>query len=287
MPVVFLGVFAALCWSVHDLFARSLAVRVGPFRMALFVMLAGGLLLTGFVLANGSVWTASRPGLWLAAGLGAAYGLGIAGLFKAFSLGPVSVVAPITAAYPLLVFLWGVTNGLDPTPLQWLATATTLAGGIVVARAKGRGGGISAIEKGRLARLLVYCALACLGLAASVVFGQNAAVALGEVEAAWVSRPIAVLALLPFIGGEAAAPRLLPRHWLAMLVMGTLDVLGVVAINASGHLPGREFAAVGISAYGALAVVLAMLVLKEKVAPWQWLGIMLIVVGVATLSMSG
>ena len=68
--------------------------------------------------------------------------------------------------------------------------------------------------------------------------------------------------------------------------MGALDVAGVVAINASGHLPAKEFAAVGISAYGAIAVILAMLVLKEKVSGGQWLGIGLIAGGVATLSLS-
>ena len=52
--------------------------------------------------------------------------------------------------------------------------------------------------------------------------------------------------------------------------MGLFDVLGVVAINASGHLPGKEFAGIGISAYGAVSVVLAMLVLKEKVSGGQW-----------------
>jgi uncharacterized membrane protein len=68
--------------------------------------------------------------------------------------------------------------------------------------------------------------------------------------------------------------------------MGILDVLGLVAVNASGHLPAKEFAAIGISAYGAIAVALARVVLQESVTPLQWLGIAMITVGVAALALS-
>ena len=38
MLAILLGVFAALCWGIHDLVARMLAAQVGPFRMAAWVM---------------------------------------------------------------------------------------------------------------------------------------------------------------------------------------------------------------------------------------------------------
>jgi drug/metabolite transporter (DMT)-like permease len=68
--------------------------------------------------------------------------------------------------------------------------------------------------------------------------------------------------------------------------MGGLDVLGVIAINASGHLPGKDFAGIGISAYGAVSVILAMIFLKEKVSRGQWFGLALIVGAVAAMSVS-
>ena len=76
------------------------------------------------------------------------------------------------------------------------------------------------------------------------------------------------------------------RQWLGILVMSVLDVLGVIAVNASGHLPGKDFAGIGISAYGALSVIMAMIFLKEKVSGGQWFGLALIVAGVATLSVT-
>lgn len=286
MPVVLLGVFAALCWSVHDLFARRLAARIGPFRMAFLVMAVGFVLLAGFVLFNRTLWTASSSGLWLAAGLGVAYGFGGVGIFKAFSLGPVSLVAPLTAVYPVLVFLWGIVHGLEPSLLQWSATIVAIGGAALVARGGDKTSGIDAVQKGKLPTLILFCVLASFGYAAAIILGQNAAVAMGEIEATWVSRPAAMLAILPFLLTERAPPPLRLPHWSGIVLIAALDVLAVVAVIAAGHLPGREFAAIGVSAYGAIAVMLAMVFLKERVSWGQWAGIALIVAGVATLSVS-
>ena len=66
--------------------------------------------------------------------------------------------------------------------------------------------------------------------------------------------------------------------------MAILDVAAVCTINFMGRLPNKEFGAMGISAYGAISVLLAMMILKEKVSPWQWFGIAMIVCGVGALS---
>jgi len=284
MTAVLLGVAAALAWSVHDLFARSLADRLGPFRLAIQVMIAGWVFLTVLVIARGTMLAAGWQGIAGALIFGLAYGVGCGSLFKAFSLGPVSVVGPITAAYPALVMLWAIVNGLVPTSLQWAAIAATLAGMIIVARSGHQDGGVRAVAPANVAPLLFYCAACSFAYAAAVVIGPMTAVSTGEIETAWISRVSAVTALLPFLPREVSRPLARGRQWLGIAIMGALDSIGVVAINASGHLPNREFAAIGISAYGGIAVILAALCLKERVSPGQWCGISLIVGGVATLA---
>lgn len=286
MTGILLGVLAALSWSVHDLIVRHLADRLGPLRLALFIVLGGGLLLSIYVLAAGAPSGITQGGLGLSLALGAAYGMGIGGLYKAFGLGPVSVAAPLTAAYPALVVLWGVVNGLAPDPVQWLAVAATLAGAILMARAGPEDGGINAVLPGKLGLFLFSCALSVTGFAAAFVLGQRAAVAIGEFEAAWISRLTAFLVILPFAFGERRTGAKLAPHWLAIGAMSVLDVGGLVAVNASGHFPDRDFAALGVSTYGAVAVVLALIFLREKVSLGQWACIALIVAGVATLSVS-
>ncbi len=231
-------------------------------------------------------WLASGPAIGWGLLLGVLLGLGVGGLFKAFSLGPISLVGPVTAGYPVLAVLWGVANGLEPSLLQWLAVAATLAGAVIVARSGAPDGGINAVEPGKMPTLLLFCAMAVLGYASSIVLGQNAGVAVGEFEATWISRATALLTIVPFMLGEAKPQPLAPRHWIAIFAMGGLDVAGVTAVNASGHLPGKEFAAIGISGYGAMSVILAMIFLKEKVSAGQWAGIAMIAAGVATVSMT-
>jgi drug/metabolite transporter (DMT)-like permease len=284
MIAVLFGVFAALCWSIHDVIARSIAGAVGGFRTAAWVMVSGFVLLSAYVLWDGSVWQATWPAVFSGLLLGFVYGFGVGGLFKAFSLGPVSLVGPITAGYPVLAVLWGVFNGLEPTPLQWGCVAATLVGAIIVARSGEPDGGINAVEPGKMPVLLFFAAMAVLGYSSSIVLGQQAALTVGEVDATWLSRPIALLVLLPFAFFDGKRGVLSRNQWIAICVMGGLDVLGVIAVNASAHFPGREFAGIGISAYGALSVLMAMIFLKEKVSSGQWAGLALIVAGVATLS---
>lgn len=286
MLAVLLGVLAALCWSFTDLLARMMAGKVGAFRMSALVMLLGGVLLAFYVIPQGAIWKAGWDQLVWGFLLGLAYGFGIGGLFKAFSLGPISLVAPLTAGYPVLTVLWGVANGLEPTLLQWACVAATLVGAIIIARSGTEEGGVNAVEPGKMPLLLLFCLMSVLGYSAAVVLGQHAAVVMGEIEAAWVSRATSVLTLLPFVLTERNVTPISRWHWAGLFLAGGLDILGLILINASGHLPGKDFAGIGISAYGALSVILAMIFLKEKVSPGQWLGLAMIVGAVAAISLS-
>ncbi len=286
MFAILLGVLAALGWSIHDLMARSMAARIGPLRMSIAVIAVGGLIIAVAVLYRGQLWLADRQGLMAALWLGVAYGMGVGGLFKAFSLGPISLVGPVTAAYPILTVFWNVAMGLSPSPVQWLAVAAAMFGAMIVARSGHADGGINIVPRKDVIPLFFFCFVASIGYAASVIIGQRAGVLIGEYEATFVSRFTATLVLLPFLLGEAKTSPLQTRHWLGIAAMSLLDVIGVTAINLSGFMPGHEFAGIGISTYSGLAVILAALVLKEKVSIAQWLGIILIVSAVMALAFS-
>jgi drug/metabolite transporter (DMT)-like permease len=285
MTAVLFGLFAALCWSVHDLIARVYAPRIGPMRMGLWLMLLSGLMLTAIVFWRGTVLAADVSGLLWALALGVAYACGAGGIYKAFSLGPISVVGPLTSAYPVLVIIWGLVHGLTPSVLQWIAMVSVLIGTLIVSRAGEPDGGINAVLPGKLPALLLACLVCSLGYAAAVVIGQKAAVMIGEIEAAWISRATAIAAFLFIASFEPKAEAIKGRIWWGLAAMGGLDALGLISVNASGHLPGKEFAAVGISAYGAMSVVMAAIVLKEKVSKAQALGIAMIAIGVAAIAL--
>jgi drug/metabolite transporter (DMT)-like permease len=287
MLAMMFGLFAAVCWSAHDLVARKFANAVGPYRMAVATMLAGSLILSGLVLWNGTLLQADSASLRMAVVLGVIYGIAVASLFKAFSMAPVSIVGPFTAGYPALVVMWGLYNGVYPSLIQYLAIILILAGAIVVGRMGPDDGGLGTVAKGKIIPMIFFCILAVVCFAASVVLGQIISVTLGEIETTFLSRLPAALAILPFAFMEKPAERKIATSaWVGIAAMASLDVAAVCGINYMGRLPGKEFGAMGISAYGAISVLLAMFILKEKVAPWQWLGIAMIVFGVGVLSWS-
>ncbi len=159
MLAILLGVLAALCWSVTDLLARMMAAEVGAFRMSALVMLLGSVTLGIYVIPEGAVW--HIPARTADVGPAAGYRLWLrhCRAVQGLQSGPVSLVAPITAGYPVLTVLWGVINGLVPTPLQWGCVAATLIGAIIVARSGTEDGGVNAVAPGKMPLLLFFAAL--------------------------------------------------------------------------------------------------------------------------------
>lgn len=286
MIAISLGLSAALCWAIHDCMARGFAERIGPFRAAFWVALIGALLLLPIILYRGLLWQAEPQALGYALVLGLVYAVALASLFKAFSLAPVSIVGPMTAGYPALVVLWGLVNGLVPSPFEWLGLFVILLGAVVVGLSGETDGGRSEVKPGQMLYAILAIITANVAFAVAVVLGQAAAVSMGDFETTFVSRFPAALMLVPlFLKDRFAKPVLPAKAPTALIFMASLDVTAVTVINAAGHFSNKEFASMAISAYGALGVIIAMIFLKERVAKTQWLGIALVVLGVALLAL--
>jgi drug/metabolite transporter (DMT)-like permease len=285
---VLLGLVAGLCWSIHDLLARAFAERLGPFRMALLVLVLGAVFLIPLVVWRGILLQGESFSLLMALLLGIFYALALSGLFKAFSLAPVSVVGPLTSGYPALVVLWGLLHGVSPSLLQWLAITSILLGAVIVGRFGPDDGGFAVVAESKVWIVLASSAVAATCFAASIILGQQATIHLGEIETTFVSRFPA--AALVFAFARFAEPQHVINRpvgmWKAVAAMALCDVAAVTSVNASTYFPNKELGTMAISAYGALSVLLALIFLKEKVSMAQWLGIVMISGGVAALAIS-
>ena len=282
MIAVLLGIFAAISWALLDLIARHFATRIGPFRITLWAFVFAGAILTVYFAIVG-LPRVSPNGLMLSLIMGVAYALGAGMLFKAFSLGPISIVGPITQCYAVMVIGWGLTQGLNPSLVQWLAIPVIFLGIVLVARFAANTGETSTVRDGDWGKLYFFCGLSALGFASAAVLSQAAAPIVGEVETVWISRLTAALSVLPFLATERHLAIRGAWQWIAIVAAGILDAAGIMAIAAAGLLPGKEFAVVASSSYGAFGVAFAALILKERVAPLQWTGVGLIVAGIAAL----
>jgi drug/metabolite transporter (DMT)-like permease len=285
MISILLGLVAAFSWSIHDLLARRFAGSVGPYRLSFWIMLAGAALLVVPVIWRGQIYAAEPFSFVLALIMGVVIAVAMASLLLAFSLAPVSIVGPLTAAYPALVVAWGLLNGVVPTAFHWLGIFSILAGVTIVSRFGHDHGGPDSVAPGNMPWVIGSAVMASLAFAAAVILGQAATKGLGEYETTFISRFPAALALTVMMLRDRAKLEPMPSKLApVVVVMAGCDVVAVTAINAAAWFPHRELGAMAISSYGAISVLLAMVVLKERVTALQWLGILMVVVGLAMLS---
>ncbi len=285
MSAVLLGVVAALAWGLHDLLIRFVSRSLGSLQSVLIVFILGAIAIATAMVVRGEAVSVAPDKLWIMALTGITYALGFVWLFKAFAIGPVALVSPIVGAYPVLVMVWAVANGAQPSASDWLAVAAITVGVALVARfateAQPEPGHAMV---GIRTQAIVYSGLSGLGFAASLTAGQAAVQDGGELNVTLVSRAwsMAIMAAwcLRDRGSFSGAKPWLP----VLMLMGVLDALALSAVISAGKIEGAEFATVVGSCFGAVTVVLAIIFLKERLNLLQLLGMLMILGGVVVLS---
>jgi drug/metabolite transporter (DMT)-like permease len=275
------GVITALSWGGSDFTARFVSHRIGHLAALLGTLVVGAALLSLYAAIDASPlrWAAASWTLVLIASVGLL--LGTFWLYEAIGRGPVSIVAPIASCYPALVVALALAFGARPGWVQWLGMLLVTGGGIVIARSTER-----FVDHGqRSRRALRYTVLVAFGSAvafsASVFAAQRLVPDFGNLHTAWITRLISLGLLLAVLALSRAWPSV-PHRFLPWLgLQGALDSGGYLTLYAGSAGADAHIAAVTSSAYGGVTTVLAWLFLGERVGAAQWLGIALIVVGVA------
>lgn len=283
MLALSLGLTAAFLWAVHDLLARRISQGAALLPI-LTVVLAGGLVgLLPFGLYFGG-WGQMTAMAWaFAMASGLAIALAVGGLYKALSLAPVRVVAPIVGAFPLLVLVLAVGQGRPVSSADWLAVLAIVIGIAIVAMATRDDAPEGYAAAPGVA--MGWAAISAAGYATAFALSQEATRQGSELPVILLGRSVAlavVVALLLWHRGSLAAE----RGRLGILgFMGVLDALGLALVTASGGLAHAEHASVASSLFGVLTVLLAAWFLKERVRAKQWLGIACVFGGIAALGL--
>lgn len=217
---------------------------------------------------------------WICGLSGLVYALGVYSLYRAFAIGPVRLVAPICGAYPLLSVGLAVAQGQEVGALVWLAALAVLGGIAVVAQ------GDDGAAMGARRAAILWSVLAAFGFAGS--FGMLHVAA----ERAAADLPVTLIARAAGFGGMLAwviSQRIDIKPALAifptLLLMGALDVGGMLAVTVAGGFPRPEFASVASSCFGLVTILLAWRFLAEPVTRLQWVGAIVVFAGIAALGL--
>ena len=287
---ILLGLLTALTWGGADFIARFATHRIGALRSMLYMQLTGFLLLSFLLpalggwghLADGSGW---QPWAWgfLAGSFNAMSGLA---LYRAFEIGKMAVVAPLSASYPALTLLLSWMTGDRLSTVRIAGILCTLAGVVVVAGGEKTPDENDADAVRRSGRGIGWAALAAVGFAVLFwLLGTRIIPRVGATQTVWMIRLTSTLLTAAAIL-VAKQPMRLPRgevRWM-ILGMGVFDTGAFVLSNLGMKMEQVAVISVLGSLYGAVTVGLAAVFLKEHVSRWQWMGIVTIFVGIFLIS---
>ncbi len=273
------GLFSALTWGGGDFFGGLASRKTGAVRTVFYAEIIG----LGFLFVALAFLREAIPGwqnLLLAAVAGAIGSFGLLILYLAITTGRMSIAAPVSAllAAALPVAVGAFTEGVPPI--------TKLAGFVLAFLAVW----LVAQEHSQKTQIMRLADLR-LPLLAGVGFGtyfiiMHQASSTGVIWPMVASRSAGTLALLAFMLANRQAWKVAdPRAWILISLNAILDVGGNAFYILAGQTGRLDVSAVLSSLFPGTTILLAWLILKEKINRVQWLGILsaLVAIGLMTV----
>jgi drug/metabolite transporter (DMT)-like permease len=213
---------------------------------------------------------------------GGVAGLGALGAFyTALAMGTMSVVAPIAALGVVVPVAVGVAGGEAPGAVQFAGLTVAIAGVVVLSFEEKEeedgpdtGGGARAVVLALISALGFGLFFTLLDVAAVDRPGWTITAARAGGAVAVVA---AVLAVRPALGG---IPAVLP----ALIAVGCFDILANTLFTVASTMGLLPVVAVGGSMYPAFTIVLAHIVLGERLRTPQRVGVVLALAGVVAIA---
>lgn len=282
---VLLGLLTAFSWGSADFLARFAARTVGALRIAFYLQAFGFLFLTVILLrwhAWGHLFDHSgwHPWGWGAL-IGAFNALGMFALYRAFELGKLSVVGPLSSSYPTLTLVLSFFAGERLTVVRIIGIVLALLGVLVVARESSTANTPSNDGKG-----IAWAVIAAVLFGFMYwLLGTHVIPATGPYATVWLMRGAAALITLAILVAKGQPLGLPDKKTVAQAAgTGLLDTGAFVLSNVSMQMEQVSVITVLASLYGAVTVLLAAIFLRERVSFAQWLGISAIFAGVFLIS---
>jgi drug/metabolite transporter (DMT)-like permease len=274
---VLLSLLAAAAYGLGDFNGGIFSKRGGPWAVSFVTQLSGAALIFVVVLVDGG--DPGRGDLAWAVLAGLGNGFGTAFLYRGLASGRMGVVAPVSGLGAVLVpVAVGVGTGERPDVPVWAGVVLALPAIWLVSREPAHSLDAAPPGSGLMDGVLA-------GLGFGILFA-----ALAQIPAEAGFLPLALNQLLA--GGVVVAVAMtlrqdwVPRsRWaLGGLISGALGATATGLFQVASHHGYLSVAAVITSLYPAFTVLLAALVLRERVHGAQGLGLALCAVSVALVA---
>ena len=266
---------ASIAWGVGD-FLGGLKSRTVPLLVVLVLAQVSGVLAIGLVVAVAGNAPPGTSILW--APLAAVFGtVGLAAFFRGMAVGSISIVAPIAAVGAVVPVVFGIATGDDVSSLQLAGFALALGGVGLASFERPEGGSM------RVAAGVPWAIAAVIGFGGYYVPMHEAS---GEdfLWAAFTFRmSVFVLVLAAWLIFRPPLRRA-SGSLLAIAMIGVMDTAGNSFFAAASSLGEVSVVSVLATLYPVVTVGLATVVLSERVAGLQLLGVVAALAGVVLIS---
>jgi drug/metabolite transporter (DMT)-like permease len=274
---ILLGLTAALLYGGSDFGGGLASRRFGPLRVSLVGSAAATVLAWAVLILAGGPGPSVRAVAWgLASGL--AGGAGTLVLYRGLARGQMSVVGPLSAVGAAVVpVLAGVALGERPSLLAVGGVLVALPAIVLVAASGSVRGKLGAGLFDGLAAGLAFGIL-FIGLAQA---GRNAGL--------WpvASEQTGTLVITLVVAVKSRQPLRIPVRALGLpLLVGASGMAATLAYFYATHFSMLAVAAVLVSLYPGVTVLLARVMLHERFSPAQRAGLGLAALAIAAIALN-
>jgi drug/metabolite transporter (DMT)-like permease len=286
MLVVLLGLASAVVYGAGDFFGGMASKRIPPVRVVAlagivgFVLLSALSLLLGGRLSEGAVFWGLLSGV--------AGSFAILTLYAALAIGPMSILSPLTAVISAIVPLtWGVVLGERLPVIGYVALGIALVAVVLVGFVPEKGA-----VRPRL-RGVVYAVVSGVLIGVLLIMLDRAPDDSGLLPLVFSRVSYLVIlwgiVLVLWLASRArpTAPGASTRSvlWL-ILAAGAADAIANALLLVGFRVGELSVMAVLTALYPAGTIALAAVVLKERIAPVQWVGLVLALIAAALLAVA-
>jgi drug/metabolite transporter (DMT)-like permease len=282
---ILLGLFAALAWGAAD-YTTTVVSRRSPNFAVLLAAHGAATVFMALVLVAFVDPPEMTTWQWVAClSLGLLSVATYTCLFRALEIGPLAIISPVVAGWAVVTVTLALVVLQEPLgPMQALGCAAILTG-VVLAATR-----LSAGEEGspRLGKGVLFGLAAMLGLGLYNFFVGDLSQDLGWFMPLFVSRGAGavLIALIAARGGLLPWRHMAPRPLVAaMLISGVGAALGALSFNRGAEVAGISVTSSAAAIYPVFPVAAGLLLLRERIAPSQAAGLVLIVAGLLTLGL--
>jgi drug/metabolite transporter (DMT)-like permease len=277
LTAVLLALSASLFWGFADFGAGAATRRLPVFVVAAISQTAGLVAVAAVVLATADGTPSARQ--FAGAAFAGLVGLlGLSFFYRALAMGTMGIVGPITATAAIVPVAYGLGRGERPSTLQGIGVGLAVIGVIAASLEPAPEGGRRRIGVG-----VGFALAAAFSFGWSLIGLSRAApggVAWAILTMRMAAVPIGVLLALVLQRRAPASS----RGWLLLIGVGVTDVFATLLYGEATTRGLLSVVAVLSSLYPIVIVVLARVLLSERIAREQLAGVAVALGGVALIS---